>query len=114
MKNRDYYFASAALTSLSTAALTLFAVKKTKIGKAYASLFLAGMTGLVVGAVLATQPARIANKSLTVDDLLDDADTDLMQVNISEILGNAADRGTAPQKLRHIEVDEEATIEDFI
>lgn len=114
MKNRDYYFAGAAFTALSTVAFTFFAFKKAKKEKAYASLLLAGVAGLAVGAMLASKPTRIATDHLAAEDLLDDADTDLMQANISEVLGNAADRGTAPQKLRQIELDEEATIEDFM
>ncbi|MBQ9759734.1 MAG: hypothetical protein IJW16_00135 [Clostridia bacterium] len=114
MKNKDYYLTGAAIALASTAALAVYAVKKAKTGTAATGLLLAGLAGYAIGAIAATEPARTATRRLAVEDLLDDADTELMQTNISEIFGNAADRGAAPQKLRQIELDEEATIEDFI
>ncbi len=114
MKNREYYLAGATFALASTAALITYAVKKAKTGKAAVGLLVAGIAGYAIGTIAATEPARAASRRLTVEDLLDDADTELMQSNISEIFGNAADRGATPQVLRQIEVDEEATIEDFI
>lgn len=114
MKNRDYYLAGAALAFASTASIVTYAVRKAKTDKGGVGFLLAGIAGLAAAAYVATEPERDAAKKLAVDDLLDDADTELMQTNISEIFGNAADRGATPQKLRQIEVDEEATIEDFM
>jgi hypothetical protein len=114
LQNKEYYLAGAAFALASTAALVAYAVKKAKTGKAAIGLLIAGIAGYTVGTIAATEPARAASRRLTVEDLLDDSDTELMQSNVSEIFGNAADRGTAPQALRQIEIDEEATIEDFI
>ena len=112
-KNVNYYLAGAALAIVSTTFVVSFAVKKAQKGKAYAGLLLAGLAGYIISAAVTTEPVREVAKKLEVEDLLDDADTDLMEANISEILGNSADRGAAPRKLRQIEVDEEASIEDF-
>ena len=114
MKDKYYYLASAALAVASTASIVTYAVQKSKNQKSNVGLLIAGITGLAGSAFLATRPARDAQKKLTVEDLLDDADTELMQTNISEIFGNAAEQGEAEQTIRQIELDEEATIEDFI
>ena len=114
MTKKDCYIASAALASISIAAIVTYSIKKATKKPVSAGLLILGSAGLAASAALATKPERDAIKRLANEPLLDEDDTDLMQVNISEILGNSADRGTAPKKLRHIEVDEETTIEDFI
>ena len=111
---KKYYWTGATIALASTAAIVSYAVKKAKQEKACVGLLLAGLAGMVGSVLVTAKPARDAVKGLTVENLLDENDTDLMQMNISEILGNAADRGKTPEKLRHIELDEEATIEDFI
>lgn len=114
MKDKYYYLAGAALAVASTASIVTYAVQKSKNQKSNVGLLIAGIAGLAGSAFLATQPARDAQKKLTVEDLLDDEDTKLMQTNISEIFGNAAESEEAHQEIRQIELDEEATIEDFI
>ena len=114
MKKSDFYLAGAALALASTASIATYAIKKATKEKACVGLLLAGLAGFALsGAVIAT-PTLQATRNLAVENLLDEADTDLMQVNISEILGNAADRGTESEKFNTIEVDEDATIEDFM
>ena len=114
MTRKEFYIASAVTTAVSVAGIVTYAVKKATKGKACAWLLLAGMAGLAASAALVTKPDRDAAKSLAEEILLDDADADLMQLNISEILGTGADHVETPKKLRQIEVDEDATIEDFI
>ena len=114
MTRKEFYIASAATVAASVASIVTYSVKKATKGKANAFYLLAGMAGLAVGAALATKPDRDAAKLLGEAIMLDDADADLMQLNISEILGTSAEHTEAPAKLRHIEVDEEASIEDFI
>ncbi len=112
---KQYYLTGAAIALASATAIVGYAVKKAKQEKACIGLLLAGLAGIVCGTAIAAKPARDAVKGLTVENLLDEQDTELMRQNISEILGNVADRGnTAPTKRRVIELDEEATIEDFI
>lgn len=114
MTKKTLYIASAAITAASIAAIVTYSIKKATKKPVSAGLLILGSLGIAAGAALSTKPSRDAVKELGNEPLLDEEDTDLMQVNISEILGNTADRGTAPEKLRHIEVDEETTIEDFI
>lgn len=114
MKKRNFYLAGAALALASTASVMTYAVKKATKEKACIGLLLAGLAGFALSGAIVATPTIQATRNLTVENLLDEADTDLMQVNISEILGNAADRGTESEKFQTIEVDEEATIEDFM
>ena len=114
MKDKYYYLAGVALAVASTASIVTYAVQKNKNEKSNVGLLIAGIAGLAGSAYLATQPVRDAQKKLTVEDLLDDDDTELMQTNISEIFGNAAESEEGDQTIRQIELDEDATIEDFI
>ena len=114
IKDRDYYLAGAAIALASTAALLTYTIKRAKTGTAGVGLLLAGLAGYALGAAAATEPSRAATRRLVVEDLLDDADTERVQTNISEIFGNSADRGTEHAAFRAIEVDEDATIEDFL
>lgn len=111
---RTYFLTGAAVAAVSAALIVDYAVRKKKEKTVYAGLLLAGMVGLVGSAVLAYQPEKQARKQLTVTDMLDDADVSLVRENISEVLNDAADRGTESSNLRSIEVDETATVEDFI
>ena len=78
---------------------------------------LAGLAGVAVGALLASEPKRQETREkLIVEDMFGEEDVALANEQIRETLGNGADRGepvaTAPQ--RTVEVDEETSIEDFI
>ena len=76
---------------------------------------LAGIAGLAAGMAIASKPERDAVRRLKMDDVIDSEDAELMDRNISEVLGVAADRGKVSREhLQHIEVDEETSIEDFI
>ena len=114
MNKKMYFIAGAAVAAVSAAMVVGYAVKKKKEQAMGAGLLLAGIAGFVGSAILAYQPEKEAQQKLTVHDMLDESDEALMHENFSEILGGAADRGTTPEKLRHIEVDEDTTIEDFI
>ena len=114
IKDRDYYLAGAAIALASTAAILTYSFKKAKTSAAGVSLLLAGLVGYAVGAAAAPEPARAATRRLVVEDLLDDADTERVQSNISEIFGNSADCGGNQAALRSIELDEDASIEDFL
>lgn len=114
MTKKAYYLASAAVIAASVASIVTYTVQKATKKTTFPGLLVLGTAGLVAGAALAAKPGKDAVKRLAEEPLLDEEDTDLMQINISEILGNSAERGEAPKKLREIEVDEDATVEDFI
>ena len=114
MTKKAYYLASAAIVAASVASIVTYAVQKATKKNAFPGLLVLGAAGLVAGTAIAAKPGKDAIKRLSDEPLLDEEDTDLMQINISEILGSSAERGEAPKKLRVIEVDEDATIDDFI
>ena len=115
MKKLAYSIAGAAVAATSVALLASYSVKKRKDDSACAGMLLAGLAGLVIGAAIAYEPTRQATKKLAIEgDILTESDVDLVKENISEVLGNGADRGEKAETLRPIELDEEATIEDFM
>ena len=111
---KTYFLTGAAVAAMSAALIVDYAVRKKKEKTVYAGLLLAGMVGLVGSAVLAYQPEKQARKQLTVNDMLDEDEVSLVHANISEVLNDTAERGAQSSKLRDIEVDETATVEDFI
>ena len=113
---RTYFLAGAAVAAVSAALVVDYAVRKKREKSVYAGLLIAGIAGLIGSAVLAYQPEKQAKAQLTVTDMLDDEDVTLVRENISEVLGDAsASEGDANEVLcSSIEVDEDATVEDFI
>lgn len=113
MKSIHFYLAGAAVAVASAALIVDYSVRKKKEETPFAGLLVAGITGLFLGAAIAYKPEKEAKKALTVDDLLDDGDEELMHQNISELMDKSVETGKKPQKIRKIEVDEETSIEDF-
>lgn len=111
---KTYFLTGAAVAAVSAALIVDYAVRKKKEKTVYAGLLIAGMVGLVGSAVLAYQPEKQARKQLTVTDMLDEDEVSLVRENIAEVLNDTAERGKASSKLRNIELDETATVEDFI
>ena len=111
---KSYFLTGAAVAAVSAALIIDYAVHKKKEKAVSAGLLVAGIVGLVGSAVLAYQPEKQARRQLTVTDMLDDNDVSLVNQNISEVLKDTADRGVSTAKLRSIEVDEAASVEDFI
>ena len=110
-----YTVAGAAVAASSAALIVSYAVCKAKKKAACAGLLVAGIAGMAVGAALAYKPEADARKQLTVNDLFDDSDMELVNQNINEVLGISADHGEPNRApARQIELDDEATIEDFI
>ena len=110
-----YTVAGAAVALTSVALVAGYSVRKAKQKSGGVGLLLAGLAGLAVGAALAYKPELDAKRGLTVDELFNDGDMELMQQNISEVLGVSAEQAEAQRApRREIELDEEATIEDFL
>lgn len=110
-----YTVAGAAVAATSAALIVGYAVCKTQKKAACAGLLVAGMAGFAIGAALAYKPELDARRGLTVDELLNEGDMELVKQNISEVLGVSVEQ-TEEQRAprRRIELDEEATIEDFL
>ena len=99
--------AGIAIATFSTVAAVDITFRK----KRHALGLLAGLAGATAGILIATHPARSAMKKLALDDLFDDEDPEAMEDHIDEILTDGAcDELADPAP---IELDEEATAEDF-
>ncbi len=115
-KQLVYSITGAAVAATSVALLLGSTAQKKKDNTAAGvGMLVAGLAGLVLGAAIAYEPTRQAGKRLvSKENMLNESDVDLVTENISEVLGTGADRGKKAEHLRRIEVDEEATIEDFM
>ena len=76
---------------------------------------IAGVAGLAAGIAIATEPRREAKRAVEIEDLFNEDELRLIYQQISETLNTHADgEATLPAPKRTIEVDDDATIEDFI
>ena len=99
----------------SAVALIDCAVSKRKKSRgATAVQAVVGMAGLIAGTVVALQPEVKRYEATVVHDMVTDEDEGMLHKHISEVLGDAADRGPAATHVRKIEVDDDTTIDDFI
>ncbi len=118
MKKFIISMAGAATVLASAAILIDYGHRKSK-NTAHPAELAAGILGTLAGVALAvlsevTLPKRKAIGDLDLSDMLDEEDIALMNENISDVLGASAEQVAKPEKLRHIELDEDATIEDFM
>ncbi len=99
----------------SVVAIIDYADRRRRARGANACELIAGIAGVVGGILLATEPARQKNRSLAIEDMFDEEELLLIQQQIRETLNTDTDH-SSPSKdhLHAIEVDSEATIEDFI
>ncbi len=74
-----------------------------------------GLTGLAASTslILYAQTSPIGEEE-EYEDMLSDEDIALMDANISEVLGSSEERPAKKETPSGIEVDEDASIEDFI
>ena len=90
-------------------------VEKTSHRKNADLLLAGGITGLVASsALIAFAQLTQEEEEQEYEDMLSDEDIALMDTNISEVLSNSAEQPATTDTLQAIEVDEEASIEDFI
>ncbi len=119
MKKFALSMAGAATVLASAAILIDYGHRKSRCAEASPAKLTAGIIGAVAGFALAVLgdinlPERRLIGDLDLADMLDEDDIALMDENISEVLGASAEQVAKPEKRRTIELDEEATIEDFI
>lgn len=91
MKKSTYAWLGAATAVASTAMIIGYAVKKQKEQAVCAGVLLAGIAGLLGGALIAYHPEKKKRQRLTVRELLDDTDVRLCEESIAELLGGGAD-----------------------
>ncbi len=119
MKKFIMSMAGAATVLASAAILIDYGHRKSKNAAAHPAELAAGILGALAGVALAVLsevelPKRKTISDLNLCDMLDEDDIALMNQNISDVLGASAEQVAKPEKLRHIELDEDATIEDFM
>ena len=84
-------------------------------GQPYLSQLATGVIGLVAGTALTVwAQMKVEDEPEVLVDVLSDEDIAMMDDNISEVLGTSKETSEKPTRLRKIEVDEDATIEDFM
>ena len=119
MKKFILSMAGAATFLASAAILIDFGHRQSKNAFAHPLELTAGILGSIAGfglAVLAEVdlPKKKLIGDLDLEDMLDEEDIALMNENISDVLGASAEQTVKPEALRKIELDEDASIEDFI
>ncbi|MBQ7335071.1 MAG: hypothetical protein IJW92_01175 [Clostridia bacterium] len=110
--------AGAATVVASTALVVDYAVRKSK-SRANAAELVFGIFGIAAGIAAGVAAVVMAqkeeNQALLMEHVLEEDDAALMDENIAEVLGTAVEHTPEAEPLRRtIELDEEASIEDFI
>ena len=100
----------------SGAVIADFIIRKSSHKKTNAAELIFGISGLTASAsAIAYARLSASEDASDYEEMLSEEDIALMDANISEVLGTSAEQpATKTLQLRDIEVDEEATIEDFI
>ena len=107
--------AGIALAVGSVVAIVDYAERKRTDRRANACELIAGIAGTIGGILLATEPSRRKTRSLTMEDMFNEEELLLIQQQIRETLNTDTDHSAPSREHLHaIEVDSEATIEDFI
>ncbi len=119
MKHFNLSLIGAATFVASGAILFDYGHRKSKSAPTHPIELTAGLLGAAAGLALAVLgdinlPERKLIGDLDLENMLDEEDFALMDENISDVLGASAEQVAKPEKRRTIELDEEATIEDFI
>ncbi len=119
MKNFKLSLAGAVTFVAAGAILFDYGHRKSKCAPAHPIELTAGLLGAAAGLALAVLgdvnlPERKLIGDLDLENMLDEEDFALMDENIADVLGASAEQVAKPEKRRTIELDEEASIEDFI
>ena len=116
ISNKWIVTAAGAISALaSTVAIVDFARRKATGLLAPGYQLAAGLSGLAAGTALITlSHLLLEDKEIDVEEILSEEELDLMDTNLSATLGASAEPVAKPARGSRIEVDEEATIEDFM
>ncbi|MBR3893965.1 MAG: hypothetical protein IKJ35_02345 [Clostridia bacterium] len=88
MKKNTYAWIGAASAVASTAMIIGYALRRKKNEAVCSGVLLAGIAGLLGGALIAYEPERKKRMRLTVRELLDEADARMCEASMEELLGD--------------------------
>ncbi len=104
-----------AMITASVGAMIAYLSRRKEDQKVGVGMFLGAVAGLTAGILLAYEPERRARRRVVVDQMFDEDDAEVANRRINEVLNKTDERGAKPAShRREIEVDEEASLEDFI
>lgn len=110
-----FSMAGAVTAIASTVVVVDYINRKVVRKEPYGAQLAAGLLGLAAGTALTVwAQLKMQDEENVIVNVLTDEDIALMDENISEVLGSSAEHTEKPAQLRKIEVDEDATIEDFM
>lgn len=117
LKNDKLVFAATggALITASIGSMVAYLSRKKEDQDVGVGMLLGAVAGLTAGILLAYEPERRARRRVVVDQMFDEDDAQVADRRISEVLNKPEESGAKPTShRREIEVDQEASLEDFI
>ena len=117
LKNNKLVFAATggALITASVGSMVAYLSRKKEDQDVGVGMFLGAVAGLTAGILLAYEPERRARRRVVVDQMFDEDDAEVADRRISEVLNKPEESGAKPTShRREIEVDQDASLEDFI
>ncbi len=114
-KINPFFAVGACVMACSVVTIVDYAVRKKHSKASHIGELVAGVAGLMLGTAIINTPTEIAKKQLAKTDLMDDEGVIETEQQIREDMNLSVDRGNQPiAPQRTVEVDDEASIEDFI
>ena len=107
--------AGGAMITASVGAMVAYLSRRKEDQQVGVGMLLGAVAGLTAGILLAYEPERRARRRVVVDQMFDEDDAEVANRRIEQVLNKTDERGVQPAShRREIEVDEEASAEDFI
>ena len=107
--------AGGAMITASMGAMVAYLSRRKEDQQVGVGMLLGAVAGLTAGILLAYEPERRARRRVVVDQMFDEDDAEVANRRIEQVLNKTDERGVQPAShRREIEVDEEASAEDFI
>ena len=92
MKRKKYFLTGAAIAFASAALLVGASKRKPRQKWIYVGMVLAAIAGFVAAFAVAYHPRKEERKKLKLQEMIDLPEVDRLEENISEVLGNVADK----------------------
>lgn len=110
-----YAVTGGALITVSIGSMIAYLSRKKEEQDVGVGMLLGAVAGLTAGILLAYEPERRARRKVVVDQMFDEDDAEVANRRIEQVLNKPDEEGVKPASHRRaIEVDEEASLEDFI
>ena len=117
-KNEKLFFAitgGALITASVIPMVAYLSSRKKEEQHAGVGMLLGAIAGMTAGILLAYEPRRRARRRVVVDQMFNDDDAEAANRKIDGVLNRNEERAANPESFRReIDVDEDASIEDFI